>query len=404
MKGRLLIPALLWAAAGWAGYRPAGVTPLAVPGLPGSGVAGDPQWSPDGRAVSVEFLGGDGTSEEVYVADVVDAAAYPPRLASAAPVVSRTAAVKDPFALRTSETATVSESLSWAPPRGRGQRVAVAATREAVERGAPQVSFDIYVSEPGRKRFLTTSRDNDAHPAFSPDGEYLAFSSGSTGQGDLYLYHFFADADPLVQVTFEAAGSEIFPAWDAKGERLAFTGHLGSSDHVYVIDDVRALAAERDAGRRRSLARRLTRDVTPGWTASCLAPSFSPDGRWVAFYSRQGSTGAADLYVVPSAGGPPRRLLADGLPELRRGPRWSPLGDGLFAVLDSAERMNPLVWVPLSGTPRELETGTQLNADPCPRRVGDAIYLLFTAQGSAEGRQKRWRKPYVTRLVFDRGN
>jgi Tol biopolymer transport system component len=167
---------------------------------------------------------------------------------------------------------------------------------------------------------------------------------------------------------------------------------------------VRKLAEERDAGRRRSLARRLTRDLTPGWTSSCLAPSFSPDGKWVAFYARQGAAGGADLYLVPSAGGQPRRLLEDCLPELRRGPRWSPQGDGLFAVRESAERMNPLVWVPLSGAARELATGTQLNGDPFPRRVGDTVYLLFTAQGGAEGSQKRWRKPYVARLVPDRGN
>lgn len=402
MKATVLVLALGWAATAAAGHRVAAVSPLNVPGIPPRGVAGDPQWAPDGKAVSFELLGAEGDTEEVYLADVLDPGSFPPRLGTAATVVPR--AAKDPFALRTQNKVTVSEGLSWAPPRGKGRPVAVAATREAVERGAPQVSFDIYLAEPGRKRFLTSSGENDAHPAYSPDGDYLAFSSGSTGQGDVYLYHFFAKADPLTQITFEPAGSEIFPSWAPSGDRLAFTGHLGNVDHIYVIDDVKKLAAERDPARRRSLARSLTRDLTPGWKSSCLAPSFSPDGKWIAYYARASADSGADLYVVPTAGGESRRLLADGLPELRRGPRWSPQGDGLFAVKESADRMNPLVWVPLTGTPRELATGTQLNADPFPKRIGDTLYLLFTAQGDAEGGQKRWRKPYVARLAPDRGN
>ncbi len=201
-------------------------------------------------------------------------------------------------------------------------------------------------------------------------------------------------------VSFEAAGSEIYPAWDPSGERLAYTGHLGTEDHLYVIDRVRALAAEKDPERRKAAARRATRDLTPGWKDSCLASSFSPDGQWVAFYSREAKSGRADLYVVGAEGGTPRQLLQGGLPETRGGPRWSPRGDGLFAVREDAERLNPLVWVPLEAGAAavELATGTELNADPFPLASGERVFLLFTAQGSAERSEKRWRRLYVAAL------
>lgn len=395
----------LCAEGAWAGYRLTGVSPLTPAGLSDKGSFADPQWSPDGRSLSYEFLGAGGDTAEAYTAEFFDSGGPTPHLGAAVPVVAPAGAAKDPFALRSTTTATVSESVAWGPPKGKGQRLAVAATRQAVERGAPLVNFDLYLSEPGRKRFLTTSTENDAHPAFSPDGEYLAFSSGLTGQGDVYLYHFFADADPLVQLTFEPGGPELYPAWDPGGGRLAYVGHLGGTDHVYVIDDVRKLAGERDPARRRSLARTLARDLTPGRKMTCLAPSFSPDGKWVAFFSREKTGEEADLYVVSAAGGEPRRVVHGALPENRRGPRWTPQGDGFVVVLESAEKLNPLAWVPLSGGPPvELASGTQLNADPCPKKLGDSLYLVFTAQGGTDSSQKRWRKLYWGRLVPDRTN
>ncbi len=263
------------------------------------------------------------------------------------------------------------------------------------------MNFDLHLTEPGRLRFLTEHPETDAQPTFHPNGEYLAFSSGRTGQGDIYLYHFFAAAEPLVRVSFKAAGSELYPAWDASGERLAFVAHLGGEDHVHIVDDVAQVVAAAPGGRRQAVARRVTRDLTPGWRVSCLAPSFSPDGRWIAFYAREGQGDRADLYVVATDGGEPRRLLQGGLPETRGGPRWAPEGNGLFAVREDADHLNPLFWVPLAEgeAPVALDTGTELNADPWPMTGERGVtLLLFTAQGSGKTYEKRWRRIYQARL------
>jgi dipeptidyl aminopeptidase/acylaminoacyl peptidase len=387
----------LWASVVWGGYRVDGVAPLPLGELEARGQVADPRPSPDGQYLGFEFLGSGGDTLEVYIAPLVRAGRFPPTMGSPRTVLA--AREKDPFAIGAS-TRPVSEHLTWGPPKRERPRLALAATRKAAERGAAQVNFDLYLAEPGRRRFLTQHPENDAQPAFSPDGEFIAYTSGRTGQGDVYLHHFYAQSDPVVRVTHEPTGSEIYPSWDATGNRLVFTGHLAGEDHVYVIDDVRSLAAETDRGRQRAAARRLTRDLTPGWKASCLAPSVSPDGKWVAFYARDRTGARADLYAVPTQGGEARRLLEKGLPETRGGPRWSPEGEGIFAVLDDAGRANPLVWIPLdpASPPQVLVTGTELNADPFPLE-GEQTLLLFTAQGKGEEREKRWRRIFVARLL-----
>jgi len=388
----------LWVSGAAAGYRVARVEPLALQGLDGTGQVADPRVSPGGAALGFEFLGSGGDTLEVYTAVLATEGGV---FVAEAPQPVLPATAADPFALGRTAHRPVSEYLSWGPPKRGRPRFAVAATRKASPRGGAQVNFDLYLTEPGRRRFLTEHPDNDAQPAFHPNGEYLAFSSGRTGQGDIYLYHFFAAADPLIRLSYEAAGSELYPTWDTSGARLAYVAHLGGEDHLQLVEDVAQVVAAGAGGRRQALARRVTRDLTPGWRVSCLAPSFSPDGRWIAFYAREGQGDRADLYVVDTEGGEPRRLLRGGLPETRGGPRWAPGGTGLFAVREDADRFNPLFWVPLTEGAEQvpLNTGTELNADPWPvAGEGGETLLLFTAQGRGGTHEKRWRRIYQARL------
>lgn len=390
-------PLLLLLAAAWvnpaaAGYWVAQVQPVALDGMPAEGHAAALQLSRDGQRLSFEFTGAGGDTLEVYVARAEWGTGAGLRAVESESAVPRSG--PDPFRLGGTSDRAVSEGASWgADPRGR-PRLAVAATRSVVAKGATQVSFDLYLVEAGRRRFLTDHPDNDAHPAFSPDGEVLAFSSGRTGQGDLYLYHFFAAADPHLRLTQEAAGSELYPAWHPSGDSLAYVGHLGTEAHLYVLGGVKGFLGASGKPPLRP------RDLTPGWKGTCLAPSYSPDGRWVAFYARDAASQRADLYVVPTEGGPLRKLLEGGLPETRGGPRWAPGSDGLVAVLDDAPRFNPLTWVPLTPgqAPRELTVPTQLNADPVLVERGDALVAVYSAQGTQGASEKRWRRLYAAVL------
>ena len=71
-------------------------------------------------------------------------------------------------------------------------------------------------------------------------------------------------------------------------------------------------------------------------------PSFSPDGRWIAFsgYPQTVDTyRAQDLYVMPAAGGAPRKI-SGGLDRDPAEVRWAPDGSGLYFTADDRGSRN----------------------------------------------------------------
>jgi dipeptidyl aminopeptidase/acylaminoacyl peptidase len=395
----LVIFLLFIAQTSWAGYVVDQTEALSLGKIEGVGQLSNPVRSPGGQAIAFEILSSDGEALEVYEAKVENPLAYPPVLGE--PVTVMPSKKVDVFSLGTPGERSISQHPSYGPATKRGSSIVMAATRREASRGGKQVNFDIYYARKGKRQFLTEHPDNDAEPAISSDGEYIAFTSGRTGEGDIYLYSFFSDAQPLTRVTFEDAGSELYPSWSADGERLAYIGHLGGADHLLVIDDVRKLTEQPSETERRALVRAQTRDLTAGWPHSCLAPSFSPDGKWIAFYMHPKGELRSDLYVVKVDGGEPMLLKENVLPSSRLGPCWSPDSDGVFVVEENAQLMNPVVWVSLDPTEphMRLATSTQLNNDLSAWKSGSTTYLLFAAQGGTGDEQKRWRKIFVSRLA-----
>jgi TolB protein len=93
------------------------------------------------------------------------------------------------------------------------------------------------------------------------------------------------------------------PSWSPDGRRLAFYSERDGKADIVVAD--------RNGGNRRTLT------STP---ADEGGPAFSPDGQWIAYDSDAG--GNFDIWVMRADGTDPRRLTTD--PARDVAPAWSP--------------------------------------------------------------------------------
>ncbi len=171
----------------------------------------------------------------------------------------------------------------------------------------------------------------EGEPALSPDGEVVAFAWAGdveTGPSDIYIKAVGSEA--LRRLT-ETPSDELSPAWSPDGHTIAFIrvgegvftmSQLGGAERrvsasgtwVTWADSKSVLIRDREGTTGpfgidevviKTLARRRVTQAPVG--AGDWRFQVSPDGTTLAFI-RYERPGIADLYVMPLAGGEPRRL------------------------------------------------------------------------------------------------
>jgi len=131
-------------------------------------------------------------------------------------------------------------------------------------------------------RRVTTHEANDRHPAWSPDGKWLAFETRRDGQWDLYVVNV---AGELRRLTTDFA-SDRYPNWDPSGTKIVFQSDRAGSPELHIYD--------LQTGSVSMLA---------SLTGAELFPAWSPDGSTIAFMREL--NGKMDLYTVRSDGSMP---------------------------------------------------------------------------------------------------
>jgi Tol biopolymer transport system component len=141
---------------------------------------------------------------------------------------------------------------------------------------------------------LTEQSGSCAHPAFSPDGRWLAYHGVSGGQRDVWILP--ADGGPATNLSRHPA-VDMCPEWSPDGTRIAFVSDRSGIDQLWIVsvDEGRAVGEpEHIAGVRGSVS----------------SPSWSADGSRIALVESAGSE--SDVWTVAVDGTQPPRKLTEG--------------------------------------------------------------------------------------------
>jgi Tol biopolymer transport system component len=159
---------------------------------------------------------------------------------------------------------------------------------------------------------LTDLADFAGLPAWSPDGQTIAFTRG----GEIYVMA--ADGSGQVQLTnLQGATS---PAWSPDGRRIAFTKDVDSYPQIWVMNA--------DGSGKTRLTNDARIDRNPAW---------SPDGQTIAFASDRDRADQQlfEIYTMRTDGSDQTRLTKDPIPMTSYDePAWSP--DGRKIAFDAA--------------------------------------------------------------------
>lgn len=233
------------------------------------------------------------------------------------------------------------------------------------------------------ERWLTRGSANDRQPVYSPDGEWIAFSSERSGTLDVWVVSRTTGA--LRRLT-DSPGEDWDPAWTADGRSLLFSSNRSGHFEIWKV------AADGSSAQRITRAARnfqnptttpdgewITFVVFDGeprglWkvraegrqpirlvTGALLHPEISPDGRYVLFHRRLPDD-TEQIQIVRLADGRPVpfEIRIPAFPGAGRG-RWLPDGSGVaFVGRDADGRTGVFV--------QEFEPGR--NTDATRRPVG----------------------------------
>ena len=165
---------------------------------------------------------------------------------------------------------------------------------------------EVYVTDIlGRKpRQVTSHRALCVSPRFTPDGNFLAYSTYHRGNQDLYITDLRQNA--TTTSLSRRKGLNLAPAFSPDGRTMVVTLSQNGNPDLYLMD------------RQGQIIRQLTSGAGINVSAS-----FAPDGQSIAFVSDR--SGKPNVYVMGLGGGQAKRLTFKNSENSE--PAWSPKGD-----------------------------------------------------------------------------
>jgi len=238
------------------------------------------------------------------------------------------------------------------------------------------------------ERVLNSAGNLEYDASYSADGKWIVFTSERNGPANIYRMH--PDGSGLERITndnfFDDAGS-LSP----DGSELAFVSTRGSgTTNIWILD--------LKTHKSRNLTGGPDVQAAPGKMDGFFRPSWSPDGKWIAFSSdrNQDFQGhvvpgpgwehiqPASLYIIGADGKGLKKLTPGG--EFAGSPKWSADGKRIvyysmdpaytFGARGFGNVLSQIVAIDVaSGTRTELTSGPGFKVSPQLLADGRVAYL-----------------------------
>jgi TolB protein len=220
--------------------------------------------------------------------------------------------------------------------------------------------FELMIADAdgGNAQAALASREPIISPAWSPDGNKLAYVSFEARKPVVYV-HDLASGRRHVAANFK--GSNSAPAWSPDGKKLAVVLTKDGGSQLYIVNA--------DGSGVTRLASSSGIDTEP---------QFAPDGQFIYFTSDRG--GSPQIYRIPAGGGEVQRVTFEGSYNVT--PRLSPDGKSLAYVSRNSGRFQ-LTLMDLAT--RQIQILTDSFKDESPSFAPNGRMILYATEVGGRG-------------------
>ena len=185
-------------------------------------------------------------------------------------------------------------------------------------------NYDIYLQRIGGRNPINLTKDSnvdDMQPAYSPDGQFIAFRSSRDGGG---IFVMGATGESVRKLT----DFGYHPSWSPDGKQIVFATE-GPANPVTRLSISKLWTVDLSTEQKKLL-----------FKGDAVQPAWSPNNLRIAFWALEDGGGQRDIYTISATGGTAVAVTNDA--NVDWSPIWSPDGKYLYFVSDRGGSMN--VW------------------------------------------------------------